>query len=96
MPKSRVSAEQEMRHLSVKLPQAESKFIQEAVREVIAHLRTWFRLPTHVVDALKRDAEAHGLEMLCYLQMLLLKRYEYLGARHLAAITSVPEHGKHR
>jgi len=91
MAKSRVSADQEMRHLNVKLSPEDAGFVQdvlrsqlavpynaEAVREVITQLRTWFHLPAHVVDALRRDADARRLHTLGYLQMLLHKRYESL------------------
>lgn len=52
----------------------------EAIREVISQLRTWFRLPANVAEALKKDADAHQLHTLDYLQMLLHKRYESLAA----------------
>ena len=93
MTKSRVSADQEMRQLNLKVPAEDSEFVQqvlrpqlgfpynaEAVREVISQLRTWFRLPSYVVDVLKKDAEAQKLHILNYLQMLLHKRYEELAA----------------
>ena len=91
MAKSRVTADQEMRQLNVKLAPEDSEFVQavlrprlgvaynaEAIREVISQLRTWFRLPANVVEALKKDADAHELHILDYLQMLLHKRYESL------------------
>ena len=89
MAKSRVTADQEMRQLNVKVLPQDSEFIQEvlrpqlgvpynadAVREVISRLRTWFHLPAHVVQTLKKDAE--GLHVIDYLQMLLHRRYESL------------------
>ncbi len=82
-----------MRQLNVKVPPEDANFVQEvlrpqlgfpynaeAVREVISQLRTWFRLPGYVVDVLKKDADAHKLHILDYLQMLLHKRYEDLAA----------------
>lgn len=50
------------------------------MRQVLAQLRTWFRLPAYVVDRLKKDAAAQKLHLLEYLQMLLHKRYEELVA----------------
>ncbi len=80
-----------MRQLNVKVPPEDANFVQEvlrpqlgfpynaeAVREVISQLRTWFRLPSYVVDVLKKDAESQKLHILDYLQMLLHKRYEDL------------------
>jgi hypothetical protein len=91
MRKSRITDEQGMRQLNVKLPREDSEFLQEvlrpqlnlpynaeAVRELISQLRTWFRLPAYVVEALKKDADAQRLHTLGYLQMLLHKRYHLL------------------
>ncbi|MGO9829686.1 MAG: hypothetical protein ACLPJH_06060 [Myxococcaceae bacterium] len=91
MAKTPLPADQEMRQLNVKVPPEDANFVQEvlrpqlgfpynaeAVREVISQLRTWFRLPSYVVDVLKRDAESQKLHILNYLQMLLHKRYEDL------------------
>jgi hypothetical protein len=93
MAKTPLPADQEMRQLNVKVPPEDANFVQEvlrpqlgfpynaeAVREVISQLRTWFRLPGYVVDVLKKDADAHKLHILDYLQMLLHKRYEDLAA----------------
>ncbi len=93
MAKTPLPADQEMRQLNVKVPPEDANFVQEvlrpqlgfpynaeAVREVISQLRTWFRLPSYVVDVLKKDAEAQKLHILNYLQMLLHKRYEDLAA----------------
>ena len=93
MAKTPMPADQEMRQLNVKVPPEDAHFVQEvlrpalgfpynaeAVREVISQLRTWFRLPAYVVDLLKRDAAAQGLNILQYLQMLLHRRYEELAA----------------
>ena len=43
-------------------------------------MTSWFRLPGYVLDVLKKDAYAHKLHILDYLQMLLHKRYEDLAA----------------
>jgi hypothetical protein len=69
--KSRVTAEQEMRQLNVKVLPQDSEFIQEVLRpqlgvpynadvvlEVISRFRTWFHAPRHVLTAVKQDAEA--------------------------------------
>ena len=93
MAKTPLPADQEMRQLNVKVPPEDANFVQEvlrpqlgfpynaeAVREVISQLRTWFRLPSYVVEVLKKDAEAQKLHVLDYLQMLLHKRYEELAA----------------
>jgi hypothetical protein len=91
--KSRVTADQEMRQLNVKLAREDSEFVQdvlrpqlglpynaEAVRELIARLRTWFYLPVPVVRTLEKDAELHIVHIVAYLQMLLHQRYESLVA----------------
>lgn len=96
MPKTSLSAEHEMRQLNVKLAPEDASFVQEglrqqlgvpynaeAVREVIAQLRIWFRLPAYVVARLKWDADVQKLHLVAYLQMLLLRRYEELqGGEH--------------
>jgi hypothetical protein len=77
--------------LNIKLAPEDSEYIQEtlrqqlglpynseAVREVIAHLRTWFQLPGTVVQLLREDAESRHLNILEYLQSLLHQRYEDL------------------
>jgi hypothetical protein len=51
----------------------------EAVRELIARLRTWFYLPAPVLRTLEH-AELHHVHIVAYLQMLLHKRYESLAA----------------
>ena len=91
MAKTPIPPEQETRQLNVKLALEDLDFLQrnlrptlglpydaETVREVIARLRTWFRLPAHVSTLLKTDANSRGLHLLAYLQMLLHKRYEEL------------------
>src|SRR5450631_4658290 len=103
MAKTPLPADQEMRQLNVKVPPEDANYVQEvlrpqlgfpynaeAVREVISQLRTWFRLPSYVVDVLKRDAEAQKLHILDYLQMLLHKRYEDLAAEGRERGASAP------
>ena len=93
MSKSRVTADLQMRQVNVRVTAEDSEFVQsvlrpqlglpynaDVVREVISLLRTWFHLPAHVVDALKKDADAQKLHTLGYLHMLLHKRYESLVA----------------
>ena len=74
MAKSRITDEQGMRQLNVKLPPEDSEFVQnvlrpqlnvpynaDALREVISQLRTWFRLPAYVgrgAQGRRRCAEA--------------------------------------
>jgi len=48
----------------------------EAVREVLVQLRTCFRLPQYVVDVLEAEMKARKLNILGYVQELLLRRYE--------------------
>jgi hypothetical protein len=50
----------------------------EAVREVLVQLRTCFRLPQYVVDLLEAEMKARKLNILAYVQELLLRRYEAL------------------
>jgi hypothetical protein len=91
MAKTPIPPEQETRQLNVKLASEDLDYLQrilrpalglpydaETVREVIARLRTWFRLPAHVSSVLKTDAESRELHLLTYLQMLLHRRYEEL------------------
>ena len=49
-----------------------------AVREVLVQLRTCFRLPQYVVDVLEAEMKAKKLNILGYVQELLLRRYEAL------------------
>ena len=53
----------------------------EAVREVLVQLRTCFRLPQYVVDVLQAEMKAKKLNILGYVQELLLRRYEALRER---------------
>jgi hypothetical protein len=91
MAKTPIPPEQETRQLNVKLAPEDLDYLQrilrpalglpydaETVREVIARLRTWFRLPAHVSTPLKKDADSRELHLLTFLQMLLHRRYEEL------------------
>jgi hypothetical protein len=75
--------------LNVKVPSEDLYFVQEvlrpalgasynaeAVREVLVQLRTCFRLPQYVVDVLEGEMKAKKLNILGYVQELLLRRYE--------------------
>jgi len=77
--------------LNVKVPSEDLYFVQEvlkpalgvsynaeAVREVLVQLRTCFRLPQYVVDVLEAEMKARKLNILGYVQELLLRRYEAL------------------
>ena len=77
--------------LNVKVPSEDLYFVQEvlkpalgvsynaeAVREVLVQLRTCFRLPQYVVDVLEAEMKAKKLNILGYVQELLLRRYEVL------------------
>jgi hypothetical protein len=77
--------------LKVKVPSEDLYFVQEilkpalgvsynaeAVREVLVQLRTCFRLPQYVVDVLEAEMKARKLNILGYVQELLLRRYETL------------------
>jgi hypothetical protein len=103
MAKTPLPADQEMRQLNVKVPPEDANYVQEvlrpqlgfpynaeAVREVISQLRTWFRLPGYVVEVLKKDADAQGLHILDYLQMLMHKRYESLAAEGRERASTAP------
>ncbi len=91
MTRTPIPPEQQTRQLNVKLAPEDLDYLQrilrpalgfpydaETVREVIARLRTWFRLPAHVSAVLKKDADSRELHLLAYLQMLLNRRYEEL------------------
>jgi hypothetical protein len=105
MAKTPVPPDQETRQLNIKLAPVDSEFIQatlreqlglpynaEAVREVISHLRSWFRLPGTVVKLLREDAENRHLNIVGYLQLVLHHRYEQLSAKSTEA--DVDEPGK--
>jgi len=83
-----------LKPLNVKVPSEDLYFVQEvlkpalgvsynaeAVREVLVQLRTCFRLPRYVVEALEAEMKAKKLNILGYVQELLLRRYEALRER---------------
>ena len=93
MGKTPLPKDEALQPLNVKVPMEDLYFLQEelkpafgvsynaeAMRQLLAQLRTWFRLPAYVVDRLKKDAASQRLHFLDYLQMLLHKRYEELAA----------------
>jgi hypothetical protein len=103
MAKTPIPPEQETRQLNIKLAPDDSDYIQdtlrkqldlpynaEAVREVIAQLRTWFRLPGTVVKLLKEDAESRDLNILEYLQLVLHHRYEQLSDESIGSDNLMP------
>jgi len=53
----------------------------EAVREVLVQLRTCFHLPQYVVDVLDAEMKAKKVNILGYVQELLLRRYEAIRDR---------------
>ena len=53
----------------------------EAVREVLVQLRTCFRLPRSVVNVLEAEMKSKKLNILGYVQELLLRRYEAIRDR---------------
>jgi len=78
----------------VKVPSEDLYFVQEvlrpmlgvsynaeAVREVLVQLRTCFRLPRSVVDVLEAEMKAKKVNILGYVQELLLRRYEAIRER---------------
>jgi hypothetical protein len=104
MAKTPIPPEQETRQLNIKLAPEDSEYLQEtlrqhlglpynaeAVREVIARLRTWFRLPGAVVKLLKEDANTHQLNIVEYLQMVLHQRYEELTGERTRSNSLAPD-----
>ena len=91
MGRTPLPKDQALQPLNVKVPSEDLYFVQEvlkpalgvsynaeAVREVLVQLRTCFRLPRYVVDALEAEMKAKKLNILGYVQELLLRRYEAL------------------
>ena len=66
----------------------------EAVREVLVQLRTCFHLPRYVVDVLEAEMKAKRLNILGYVQELLLRRYEALRDGSAPQATSRPVGGR--
>jgi hypothetical protein len=98
--------DESLKPLNVKVPPEDLYFLQEvlkpalgvsynaeAVREVLIQLRTCFRLPQYVVEALKTEMKARKLSILGYVQELLLRRYEVLanqGGKRSVEVSSHP------
>jgi len=91
MGKTPLPKDEALQPLNVKVPSEDLYFVQEvlkpalgvsynaeAVREVLVQLRTCFRLPQYVVDVLEAEMKAKKLNILGYVQELLLRRYEAL------------------
>jgi hypothetical protein len=89
MGRTPLPKEEALQPLNVKVPSEDLYFVQEilkpalgvsynaeAVREVLAQLRTCFRLPQYVVDVLHAEMKSKKLNILGYVQELLLRRYE--------------------
>src|SRR6516165_1797848 len=91
MGRTPLPKDEALQPLNVKVPSEDLYFVQEvlkpalgvsynaeAVREVLVQLRTCFRLPQYVVDVLEAEMKARKLNILGYVQELLLRRYEAL------------------
>src|SRR3974390_706994 len=91
MGRTPLPKDEALQPLNVKVPSEDLYFVQEvlkpalgvsynaeAVREVLVQLRTCFRLPQYVVDVLEAEMKAKKLNILGYVQELLLRRYETL------------------
>ncbi len=91
MGRTPLPKDEALQPLNVKVPSEDLYFVQEtlkpalgvsynaeAVREVLVQLRTCFRLPQYVVDVLEAEMKAKKLNILGYVQELLLRRYEAL------------------
>ena len=89
MGRTPLPKEEALQPLNVKVPSEDLYFVQEvlkpalgvsynaeAVREVLVQLRTCFRLLQYVVDVLEAEMKARKLNILGYVQELLLRRYE--------------------
>ena len=89
MGRTPLPKDEALQPLNVKVPSEDLYFVQEvlrpmlgvsynaeAVREVLAQLRTCFRLPRYVVDVLQAEMKAKKVNILGYVQELLLRRYE--------------------
>jgi len=91
MGRTPLPKDEALQPLNVKVPSEDLYFVQEvlkpalgvsynaeAVREVLVQLRTCFRLPQYVVDVLEAEMKSKKLNILGYVQELLLRRYEAL------------------
>ena len=94
MGRTPLPKDEALQPLNVKVPSEDLYFVQEvlrpmlgvsynaeAVREVLVQLRTCFRLPQYVVDVLEAEMKAKKLNILGYVQELLLRRYEAIRDR---------------
>ena len=94
MGRTPLPKDEALQPLNVKVPSEDLYFVQEvlkpalgvsynaeAVREVLVQLRTCFRLPVYVVDVLEAEMKAKKLNILGYVQELLLRRYEAIRDR---------------
>ena len=94
MGRTPLRKDEALQPLNVKVPSEDLYFVQEvlkpalgvsynaeAVREVLVQLRTCFRLPQYVVDVLEAEMKAKKLNVLGYVQELLLRRYEAIRDR---------------
>ena len=86
MGRTPLPKDEALQPLNVKVPSEDLYFVQEilkpalgvsynaeAVREVLVQLRTCFRLPQYVVDVLEAEMKAKKLNILGYVQELLLR-----------------------
>ena len=91
MGRTPLPKDEALQPLNVKVPSEDLYFVQEvlkpalgvsytaeAIREILVQLRTCFRLPQYVVDVLEGEMKAKKLNILGYVQELLLRRYETL------------------
>jgi hypothetical protein len=62
----------------------------DVVRELVASLETWCRLPRYQADRLQQDMASRGLNVLEYFQEALARRYEAIRDEE------VPERGRRR
>jgi len=94
MGRTPLPKDEALQPLNVKVPSEDLYFVQEvlkpalgasysaeAVREVLVQFRTCFRLPRYVVDVLEAEMKARKLNILGYVQELLLRRYEEIRDR---------------
>lgn len=110
MGRTPLPEDEALQPLNVKVPSEDLYFVQEvlrpalgvsynaeAVREVLVQLRTCFRLPQYVVDVLEAEMKAKKLNILGYVQELLLRQYETLRDKpHRASKSPVRGTGRPR
>jgi hypothetical protein len=109
MGRTPLPKDEALQPLNVKVPSEDLYFVQEvlkpalgvsynaeAVREILVQVRTCFRLPQYVVAVLEAEMKAKKLNILGYVQELLLRRYEALreeashGAKAPRSVTRRP------